>query len=318
MRIFIYKQGIPVSFRNYPTQHDYETVIGLHNNNTVIEDFTFKAVVYDKNKLDNLLSRTPVETIAYGYLFYSFKYQVSFHHFMASTAPMIKDYIDKYPTYKLLVPEHCYNALCKDICNLFSVTDDRIIILRDKHLYQVMNLATRTWDDDVFNLSASIMDTFRHLRDTVGTSTSVPKIRRIYIQRDRSGNEAFNNSNTGTYRAIVNEDVLIAKLKEVGFEIVTLGTRTMREKKELLEGAKTIVTPLGANCLNLLFSTPERVVFLSNASGLGSVFYTDLVRVFNQCSVETLKFNNIRDKCDPHNQWNSPFEVDVDAILRTI
>ena len=317
MRIFVYKQGIPVSFRNYPNQRDYETIVGLRNDNTPIENFTFKGVVYNRSELDKLVSTAAVKGIAYGYLFYSFKYQVSYHHFMASTAPMIKDYLDNYPTYKLLIPEHCYNALYKDLCQLFSITDDRIVILQDKCIYQVMNFAERTWDDSAFDLTPQRLDVFRHLRDAVGVTNATPKTRRVYIQRDRTGNDVFNNANTGAYRLIVNEDDLIAKLKDVGFEIVTLGNKTLREKKEILDGANTIVTPLGANCFNLLFSTPAHVVFLSNTSCLGHEFYTRILTLFNQCTVEILRFSDIRDKCDPQNQWNSPFEVDIPVILRS-
>ena len=317
MKLFVNTHGIGVTFRNYPGQTDIETVVGLDDDGTPIENFAWKGVEYAAD-LASKMQSCPVQCIDCGYLFYSFKSQVSYIHFMASTAPMVKEYIDKYPSYKLLVPEHYYNRLHRELFELFSVPDDKIVLLKDNHVYSVTNFADRQWDDATFELTPQRIETYRDIISSLGVSPSGPKTRRIYIERDKTGNDAFNNSNTGRMRTIVNEDALIAALKEKGFEVVTLGSKTMREKKEALDGAHTIITPLGANCLNLMFTSPKHVIFLSNTSCLGDVFYTRLVHTFNQCMVEVMKFNDIKDKCDPHNRWNSPFVVNIGDVLRAL
>ena len=317
MKLFIRKQGVSVSFINYPNQFDIETVIGLHDDDTPIDDFAFKGVRYPA-ELNGLVAKSPIEHVDNGYLFYSFKYQISYQHFMSSTAPLIKEYVEKYPTHKLLVPEHYYNALHKELFELFSVVNERIVLLQDGYVYRVANLATRTWDDAAFELTPQRVSMYMGLRERLGVPDRIPKTRQIYIERDKIVNDTFNNSNTGIMRSIVNEDALIAALKGKGVEIVTLGTRTLREKKKLLEGAKTIITPLGANCFNLILSSPERVIFLSNTSRLGDVFYTRLVNTFGQSTVSILAFPELLDRCDPLNQWNSPFEVNIGEVLYEI
>jgi len=317
MKLFIRKRGVPVSFINYPNQFDIETVIGLHNDNTPISDFAFKGVRYPA-ELNSLIAKSPVEHVDNGYLFYTFKYQISYQHFMSSTAPLLKEYVENYPAYKLLVPEHYYNALHKELFELFSVANDRIVLLRDGYVYEVANLATRTWDDVAFELTPQRVAMYMGLRERLGVPDRIPKTRQIYIERDKVASDTFNNSNTGKMRSITNEDALIAELKGKGFEIVALGTRTLREKKKLLEGTKTIITPLGANCFNLILSSPERVIFLSNASRLGGVFYTQLVNTFGQSTVSILAFPDVKDSCDPLNQWNSPFEVNIGEVLRGV
>jgi hypothetical protein len=56
---------------------------------------------------------------------------------------------------------------------------------------------------------------------------------------------------------------LINELTKINFDIITLGYKNIIKKKELLENTSILITPLGANIMNLIFTnTPHHIIFL--------------------------------------------------------
>jgi capsular polysaccharide biosynthesis protein len=324
MNLLIYKKGLGVTFDHCPGQVDSETVIALDTSNKYINSFSFKNIRYNDTELNEVLGNIDESStieVENGFLFYTFKYQISYQHFMSSTLPLLKEYIEKYPTYKLLVPEHYYNSLQEELFELFSIKQDQILYLKDNHMYKIKNFAERTWSDIAFDIDQARFEAYSYIRNQLGIINTVENTRKIYIQRDKTENEKYNNSNTGKYRKILNEGQLIEGLASLGFEIVTFGDKTLKEKKEILEGAKIVITAVGANCFNFIFAAyPETVYLLSNSSSLGVDYYTELIKRFNgeQCRVRVFRYNNITEQCDPTNQWNSPFIVNIGEIMSTL
>lgn len=323
MNVLVVKKGISVIFNDHPGQVDNETIIALDSAKRYINNFSFKNIQYDEIQLNEILNginETTTSEVENGFLFYSFKYQISYQHFMSSTLPLIKTFLERYPTYNLLVPEHYYNVLHEEIFNLFSINKDQIIFLKDKQMYKIKNLAERNWNINAFEIDDTRLSVYNHIRTKLDIKNSELKQKKIYIQRDTIENEKFNNSNTGKYRKIINESQLIEILKSLGFEIVTLGDKTLREKRDILEGAKIVITALGANCFNfILASCPENIYLLSNSSRLGLEYYSNLIKIFNnESNVRTFIYPNILEECDPTNQWNSPFNVNIKEILDTL
>ena len=95
------------------------------------------------------------------------------------------------------------------------------------------------------------------LADAKGGSRSI----RVFLQRETSSapeyNDAFSGSGNsphfGSWRRVANEDEVIRTMAREGFSAVQLGRSTLAEKVQALQHAQYIVTPLGANALNLLF-----------------------------------------------------------------
>jgi capsular polysaccharide biosynthesis protein len=322
MRILSVKDGIPITYNDSET--NIETIFALHDDNTIQQYFTFNLHITPDNTIfqNTLTNSTSNTIIERGYLFYSFRYQISFAHFMMQTVPLLKEYILTYHDYKLLIPEHHYNNLCKDILNLCNISSDRIVLLEDRQIYTITTLAPRF----VYH-AVPVMYTqdhiwiYSYIRQSLPIQSGNTPMRKVYLKRDGITNHAFGNSETGICRRITNEDELIKILESQGFEIITLGTKHILEKCQSLNNIHILITQIGANCMNLIFgNAPSHCIFLSNNTPLGQSYYTKLSSELNNKNINEilLEFppNNIY--TDPSNSMNSSFEVSIEQILTSI
>ena len=197
-----------------------------------------------------------------------------------------------------------------------------IIFLETNHIYNVQEFAERTrWHENALEVTDAVIQTFGRIRNALSISPNLNPTRKIYLKRDGVSNSLFSNSETGIIRKILNEDALVETLKINGFEIVTLGDKYFHEKKRLLENASIIIAPLGANCLNLVFTNlPRYLILLSNSSPLGENTFIKLLSTFNNTSVSYKHFlyQNDSNHTDPLNQWNSSYTVNIQEIMDAI
>jgi hypothetical protein len=77
-----------------------------------------------------------------------------------------------------------------------------------------------------------------------------PRVRNVYISR----------ADAGGRREVINEAELIASLQPMGFEIVTLSGKSVREQVQLFASARIVVGAHGAGLTNILFMKPESAV----------------------------------------------------------
>jgi len=101
------------------------------------------------------------------------------------------------------------------------------------------------------------------------------------------------------------------------FQIIHLGDKYISEKKTILENSKIIITPLGSNCLNLIFANaPKNLILFSNNNNFGYEYYTSLCETLNN---EKINYKFIRYKTlyndDSINQWNGSFRVNIGEII---
>jgi hypothetical protein len=90
--------------------------------------------------------------------------------------------------------------------------------------------------------------------------TTAPS-RRIYARRE------------GPRRSVINEDEVIALLESLGFEIVALEGRPVREQAAMFADAEVIVSAHGASLANLVFARPgARVVELMGRNVASAVY----------------------------------------------
>ena len=100
------------------------------------------------------------------------------------------------------------------------------------------------------------------------------------------------------------------------FKIVHLGDKLLSEKKEILENSKIIITPLGANCLNIIFSNaPKNMITLSNNDNFGHEYYVNLCQELNNETINSkiCKYNTLYNN-DSLNMWNGSFCVNIDEL----
>ena len=91
--------------------------------------------------------------------------------------------------------------------------------------------------------------------------------RLLYLQRETQGSREHNDNHQGATRAAANEAEVAAALRARGFTILRLGRASLRDKAAALAGASLVLTPVGANALNLLLqpSPPSTWLFLDPA-----------------------------------------------------
>jgi capsular polysaccharide biosynthesis protein len=324
VKILCIDNGIPIKYGN---EYGIERVFAFDENDSLIPNFTFNTSVYPneeimKNTISDIRQNNLFETIENGYLFYSFQYQISYMHFMGNTLPLLTNYMKYYSTYKLLIPKHSYNNFIINILNLLNIDTKNVILLDEKKIYTVKNFIERNRYDTVpAECSNDHLWIYNTLRHSLNIKPNMNPIRKVYLKKDGIANDKYGNSETGKNRIIYNENELVCRFREDGFEIITLGDKTIEEKEFLLRDIKILVTQLGANCGNLIFSNgPKNIIYLSNDRPFGDSWYTSLVNLLNNIQVNSRTFIYPSDwsHADPTNQWNCPYSVNADEIMNYI
>lgn len=312
----------------YYNQNAHESVFAFDKDNKqFIQNFSFQCeITYDNNVntyFNNILNKDIIE-IENGYLFYSFNYQLSYAHFMTQTAPKIIEYINEYNNYKLLIPKKYYNNLYKDIIKYSNIDISNVILLESDVQYYVKNLSRGTHyiSPNGSNYDINLIKLYKLLNTSIQSNSIIPYcFKKIYIKRDHKIDSTNNNLECGIYRYIINEEELIKQLKEKGYEIITLGDKSLEEKFKLLINAETIISQLGANCMNFIFlKNIKNLLLLSNTEPICNDYYISLSKEVNNINYNTKLFEFIpnREKCDPKNSTNSPFYVDINMIMNYV
>lgn len=319
MKLINISDGINIKYNNH--EHNIETIFGLNDDNTIIQKFTFIVDIHPEyEKLQEYINQAKLIDIDKGYLFYSFRYQISFAHFITQTVPKLKDYIENYKDYKLLIPEQHYNIITKNILSLCNINQDMIVILKDKTIYNISKFKKGNYYLSLpDNFTNDHIYVYNRIRNGlfINNNLNTP-FKKIYLKRDGKPNSNYGNSETGITRYIRNENELIEKLKFEGFEIIILGDKDIYEKRDLLKNAKIVITQIGANCINFLFSEYiENFIFLSNSFPLGYDWYKNILTELNNKSSNTylLEYTCDRSVIDHTNIMNSPYSVDIDSII---
>jgi capsular polysaccharide biosynthesis protein len=327
MKLFISKEPITTIF--YNGEENTESVFAIDNNNLHIQEFAhpwpFKVnIPAFQEEIKSCLVSSEIEYIDKGYLFYTHSYEKSYTHYLTQTVPRLTDFMKNYYGYELLVPEMSYNDFSKELFECAGIPEDTIRILRAGHVYIIKDFQRGKYylaPPDPF--TEDHLWIYEHIRKSLSITSTGGK-RCIYIKRDGIANTKYGNSETGILRKAINEDDLIRELETSGFEIITLGNRSIREKAELLRGCEVICAPWGANCMNLIFaSAPKHFILFGNDRIFTKTYFSDLCEMLNRQSILLKVFmypciSNLEDK---KNIWNYGFEVNVDEIcsyLRTL
>ena len=326
VEILCLKDGLSISHNEPNYAYDVETIFGFDINKNLIKTFTYPTnmniVNADINKEIREAKRIIINK---GCLFYSFRYQISYGHFICQTLPKLLEYINEYnkdPTCKLLVPKHHHNKLTEDIFRLCNIPQSNIVLLEDKYIYVINNYIYTKRHECFCGLSEEQYGIFSLLRNAIKVTPSpIHAKRRIYLKKDGASNATHGNSETGITRTIINENELIEKLKNIGFEIIVLGDKLISEKYELLKDAEYIITQIGANCFNFIFSNaPANLILLSNNIPIGQNWYPYIVSALNNTNInyKLLCYPSYKLNADPKNDSNDPFIVNIDEIVTHI
>jgi capsular polysaccharide biosynthesis protein len=316
------RDGIDIDYN--ANEKNKEIVFFLDDHNRIIQNRTFDCVIYpNPSQFDSFIREAESKDTVYlenGFLFYSYRYQISFVHYMTQNVPKLYDYIHSHMAdTKLLIPKYEYNRLCRNILDLVGIPETNIILLEDSTFYRIGRFVTSVkYVAPPGSFTKSHVEIYNMIRRPLCIQPST-KQRLIYLQRDGVPSPEFNNSETGSKRVMFNEPEFVEKLRSIEFEIVTLGDKTIEQKHQLLSNAYIIITPLGANAFNLVFTNaPTHVIFLSNDRNFGENYYPCLSEVLNSEKIQTRTFRYPSVDTDPLNYWNASFTINIDEIINYI
>jgi capsular polysaccharide biosynthesis protein len=144
--------------------------------------------------------------------------------------------------------ENSIYALNSNNIYIQTLKIDSNIYIRSKKMYIINNFVERKWYDTLPSpYTNDHLWLYNMIRQSLNIKPNINPNRKVYLKKDGIANDKYGNSETGKNRIIYNENELINKLKEDGFEIITLGDKTIEQKELLLRDIKVLITQLGAN-----------------------------------------------------------------------
>jgi hypothetical protein len=302
-------------------EENREVLFGINQENEFIQGLTYPTHMHFDLNAINKNDKEIIHIKNKSFLYYSFNYQISFAHYITQCLPKLKKFIENNDLL-LIVPESTYNEISKDIFNILNIGNERILILKDginytfDELYTVEHIGNQ-WHGPGGDINEDGIKVYELIRKNLNIFPNDKPHRKVYLKRDSTPNITHGNGEVGIIRKILNEEKLIDFLVKNKFEIIELGNKSINYKKEALKDIKILVTQLGANCTNLIFSNNiENSIFLSNDRPIGERFYID---VFNRLNNSKNKHHNLYYRseninADPKNGWNSPFFIDTNDI----
>ena len=127
------------------------------------------------------------------------------------------------------------------------------------------------------------------------------------------------NSNSGSARIMINQSEYTEYLNNAGYSEVFLEDYNLIQKARVLSSAKTIITPLGANIMNLMFAdSAERIFLIPHKLAFWSpAWFIEFIKLMctSAKSVEVIECVTIHD--GPH-KFNKPFSVEIEALGKAI
>lgn len=318
------EKGVDVTFNG--NESNKEVIFSFDFNKNFIQKFTYIVDIYSEqicNILDNVDTTVYVNDECFFY--YSFNYQESFAHYLSQCLPKIKYYLED-KTKLLVVPKSTYNNLCKDIFNILGITNENILVLENNINYIFKNISTvehngNQWHGVGGEINYDGVDVYKKIRNNLNLIKNENPHRKVYLKRDGKKSLVYGNGEVGITRKIVNEDELINILSSNGFEIIELGEKTIYEKSNELRDIHTVITQIGANCMNFIFSNSiKNVLLLSNEYPLGKEYYFKLIDIINpiQCDKQIFEYGSTIYGADVKNSTNNPFLIDIHKISNYI
>ena len=314
------ENGIDVNFNN--NESNKEVIFSFDSCKKFIQKFTYPVDIFSNNiesiieNVDNLIH---IDDECFFY--YSFQFQVSFAHYFTQCLPKIKYFLENSDKI-LVVPKSTYNNLCKDLFNVIGIDLNRILVLENNIEYLFRTITTvehigPQWCGTGGEINFDSIEIYKKIRNNLGLIPNKNPYRKIYLKRDCNPNSLYGNGEIGIFRKIDNENELIKFLSDSGFEIIELGSKTIKEKSKQLQDAHTVITQIGSNCMNLIFSNSiKNVLFLSNDLPVGKDYYFQLIDILNPIlsTKEIFQYSSSVYGADIKNPTNNPFNVDINTI----
>jgi hypothetical protein len=229
----------------------------------------------------------------------------NFGSFMFRVLPKLQT-LGRMGATKLPVVVHAGNPATRRFLELAGVRADRIIEHDTNILTSIERAIVPTLRNPDALLDFESRTFFAKLRAKFGSPT---RGRRLYISRQRRSQRAG-----GVGRVLLNEQPLIERLLEIGFEIIEPEILSADQQIEAFSAADIVVGPAGSAMFNCVFCHPGTKLIDLESEPHWMYAHTGL---FASCQLEYGIFCGQSDPDDPvpeHKRWTVDIEALVDRI----
>jgi len=308
-------EDIPIKLKNGTNIHENVFLFDCNKNIKT----TFLCDIMYKNLNINFDKFMEINEICF--LFYSNSQEKAYGHHMKELLIRL-DYIfklqKKIKDIKIIMPRKYYYNNTQYLFEKFNLTN-KLIFLDDKKFYKFDKVIFLPQNNKFELLLKEEIFSLNKIRKILNIKKNVNPTKKLYIQRNNIESKKTGCYNIGFKRKIINELELINYLKKNGFEIIKLGNKSIEEKSMLLNNSEIIITQMGGNIFNLLFSnTPKKILFLSNEY---PILYNYICCMLNckdiiestKTNFKIIKYKTIINY-DKENSTNGCFEVKINDI----
>ncbi len=162
---------------------------------------------------------------------------------------------------RFVLPE--VSAKYREILRLAGCPEDRTIFVppTSRFRFRRATLIQTTYNDFVVNPAPVVREMAARIAGHFPEEVVTPK--KLYVSRQDAGSR----------RAMVNELVVEDEFRAMGFDIVSLADKSLREQIQLFRGANVIASPHGAGLSNIVFCRPgTRIIELTASVFLNACF----------------------------------------------
>jgi len=308
-------EDIPIKLKNGTNIHENVFLFDCNKNIKT----TFLCDIMYKNLNINFDKFMEINEICF--LFYSNSQEKAYGHHMKELLIRL-DYIfklqKKIKDIKIIMPRKYYYNNTQYLFEKFNLTN-KLIFLDDKKFYKFDKVIFLPQNNKFELLLKEEIFSLNKIRKILNIKKNVNPTKKLYIQRNNIESKKTGCYNIGFKRKIINELELINYLKKNGFEIIKLWNKSIEEKSMLLNNSEIIITQMGGNIFNLLFSnTPKKILFLSNEY---PILYNYICCMLNckdiiestKTNFKIIKYKTIINY-DKENSTNGCFEVKINDI----
>ncbi|MGQ8366930.1 glycosyltransferase family 61 protein [Glaciecola sp. 1036] len=127
-------------------------------------------------------------------------------------------------------------------------------------------------------------------------------------------------SNSGAARIMLNQTKFVEELREYEFVDKYFEGLSIGEKASVLKDAKVIITPIGANVMNILFARKlEYLIVISHKYAFGHAdWFVDLAQALCPNLKQVGVFEDITISDETSKNGNVPYEINVEAFKTSL
>jgi hypothetical protein len=231
-----------------------------------------KESFYDNNIYELSKDELQIDGIMYKYPVFFFIYNFdNYYHFLYDTLPYLYTYLylkNKIPELKLLInyPNKFKNDFYRFNMEFLDkiISKDDLLLYQKEHIYLKIYVSSSLTHGGFSNNPPrpEIYEIYDIIKSKVVLNIKTPDL--IYISRRTWINNDKTNIGTDytTRRKMMNEDLLVEELTQLGFVEIFAENLTTDEKIKMFSNAKIIIGSIGGGMANLVFSKKNTKSFV--------------------------------------------------------